>query len=182
MSSTEQTKASSLDRPRPRLLVNRTLNALFGVAYDREDLESRPSVGQLWATYLKRRRAVGNRRDTPISKMFGALRELVRLAELASQSGLLQGIHFGSDLNAAAFGVPYAAPPMGELRWKPPRRAPRWTGTRKAINFGSSCPQLPAPWWSRSQQDRRGANPDVFATRKRGAHRMRFSMTANCPE
>src|SRR5712664_1542979 len=29
----------------------KTLNALFGVAYDRELLESRPSVGQLWATY-----------------------------------------------------------------------------------------------------------------------------------
>ncbi len=64
------------------------------------------------------------------------------------QSGLVEGIHFGSEPNAAAFlGVPYAAPPTGELRWKPPQPTPKWTGTRKAINFGSPCPQLPARWF-----------------------------------
>lgn len=64
------------------------------------------------------------------------------------QSGLLAGIHFGSQPNAAAFlGVPYAAPPSGELRWKPPQLTPEWSGTRKAINFGSPCPQLPARWF-----------------------------------
>ena len=36
----------------------RTLNALFGVAYDRERLKSRPSVGQLLGNQLKRRKAV----------------------------------------------------------------------------------------------------------------------------
>ncbi len=64
------------------------------------------------------------------------------------QSGLLEGIHFGSNPNDAAFlGVPYAAPPIGELRWKPAQPAPKWSGTRKADNFGSPCPQLPAPWF-----------------------------------
>ncbi len=64
------------------------------------------------------------------------------------QSGLLAGIHFSSEPNAAAFlGVPYAAPPTGELRWRPPQLTPKWTGTRKAINFGSPCPQLPARWF-----------------------------------
>jgi para-nitrobenzyl esterase len=62
--------------------------------------------------------------------------------------GLLEGSHFGSGLNGAAFlGVPYAAPPSGELRWKPPQPAPRWSGTRKADNYGSPCPQLPAQWF-----------------------------------
>jgi hypothetical protein len=72
------------------------------------------------------------------SVLRSARRVLVRLKDrlaVCVQGGLLQGIHFGSDPNAAAFGVPYAAPPMGELRWKPLRRAPRWAGTRKAINF-----------------------------------------------
>ncbi len=64
------------------------------------------------------------------------------------QSGLLEGIHFGSNPNDAAFlGVPYAAPPIGELRWKPPQPAPKWSATREAGKFGSPCPQLPARWF-----------------------------------
>jgi para-nitrobenzyl esterase len=63
------------------------------------------------------------------------------------QSGLLEGIHFDSNPNDAAFlGVPYAAPPIGELRWKAPQPAPKWRGVRKAGDFGSPCSQLPAPW------------------------------------
>jgi para-nitrobenzyl esterase len=46
----------------------------------------------------------------------------------------------------AFLGVPYAAPPVGDLRWRPPRPVAQWTGTRKAIAFGASCPQLPARW------------------------------------
>ena len=64
------------------------------------------------------------------------------------QSGLLEGIHFGSNPDDAAFlGIPYAAPPTGERRWKPPQPAPKWSGTRKADNFGAPCPQLPARWF-----------------------------------
>jgi para-nitrobenzyl esterase len=64
------------------------------------------------------------------------------------KSGLLQGTHFGSNRSGAAFlGVQYAAPPIGELRWKPPQPTPRWSGTRKALNYGSPCPQLPARWF-----------------------------------
>lgn len=44
-------------------------------------------------------------------------------------------------------GVPYAAPPIGELRWKPSQPVPKWSGTRNADNFGSPCPQLPAAWF-----------------------------------
>jgi para-nitrobenzyl esterase len=63
------------------------------------------------------------------------------------QSGVLQGIRFGSEPNAAAFlGIPYASPPTGELRWKPPLPAAPWAGTRQAITFGSPCAQLSAPW------------------------------------
>jgi para-nitrobenzyl esterase len=71
------------------------------------------------------------------------LRPIVKI-----QSGSLEGTHFGSDPNSAAFlGVPYAAPPFGALRWKPPVPVQSWRGSRDATQFGSPCPQLPAPWF-----------------------------------
>lgn len=38
-------------------------------------------------------------------------------------------------------GIPYAAPPVGALRWKPPQAAARWTGVRNATQLGHNCMQ-----------------------------------------
>jgi para-nitrobenzyl esterase len=38
-------------------------------------------------------------------------------------------------------GIPYALPPVGEARWKPPVPTPRWTEIRKATEFGPACYQ-----------------------------------------
>jgi len=38
-------------------------------------------------------------------------------------------------------GIPFAAPPVGELRWKPPQPAQPWGGVRDCTNFGAICPQ-----------------------------------------
>lgn len=40
-------------------------------------------------------------------------------------------------------GVPFAAPPVGELRWQPPQPVKDWKGTRKADQFGPRCMQRP---------------------------------------
>jgi para-nitrobenzyl esterase len=46
-------------------------------------------------------------------------------------------------------GIPYAAPPMGDLRWKPPQPAASWSGVRECTVLGTQAPQapglLPAP-------------------------------------
>ena len=38
-------------------------------------------------------------------------------------------------------GIPYAAPPVGDLRWKPPQPVAPWTGIRECTAFGKSAPQ-----------------------------------------
>ncbi|HEX4423981.1 MAG TPA: carboxylesterase/lipase family protein [Terriglobales bacterium] len=40
-------------------------------------------------------------------------------------------------------GIPYAAPPVGDLRWKPPVAPAKWMGVRKATEFGHGCVQAP---------------------------------------
>jgi para-nitrobenzyl esterase len=40
-------------------------------------------------------------------------------------------------------GIPYAAPPTGELRWKPPQPVKPWTGVRVAKAFPINCAQMP---------------------------------------
>jgi para-nitrobenzyl esterase len=39
-------------------------------------------------------------------------------------------------------GIPFASPPVGNLRWRPPEPVKRWSGTRAATHFGNSCPQV----------------------------------------
>jgi para-nitrobenzyl esterase len=62
------------------------------------------------------------------------------------KAGVLQGTYFGAENEVAFLGVPYAAPPVGELRWKPPEPVRSWVGTRQANQFGPPAPQLPAAW------------------------------------
>jgi para-nitrobenzyl esterase len=58
-------------------------------------------------------------------------------------TGILEGIiEPGSGVRSFK-GIPFAAPPVGDLRWRPPQPAAPWTGVRPAVQFGSRAMQLP---------------------------------------
>ena len=56
-----------------------------------------------------------------------------------TSQGQVEGAHVGG-FNVFK-GIPYAAPPVGALRWKPPQTPASWTGVREAKVFGASCVQ-----------------------------------------
>jgi para-nitrobenzyl esterase len=60
-------------------------------------------------------------------------------------TGMLEGIA-GTDPSVRVFrGVPFATPPVGDLRWKAPQPVRAWTGVRKADTWGTRCMQ--GPMW-----------------------------------
>src|SRR5260370_2988793 len=61
--------------------------------------------------------------------------------EQLTADGVLKGV-LSSDGKVRTFkGVPYAMPPVGALRWKPPQPVASWTGVRRATEFGNRCVQ-----------------------------------------
>lgn len=62
---------------------------------------------------------------------------------VAIEQGKLTGVR-RDDLNIFK-AIPYAAPPVGELRWKPPQAPDAWEGVRDATAFGPSCVQPTLP-------------------------------------
>jgi para-nitrobenzyl esterase len=50
-------------------------------------------------------------------------------------------------------GIPYAAPPVGALRWQPPQPAARWSGVRDATQFAPHCPQPATPFGQASMSE-----------------------------
>lgn len=54
-------------------------------------------------------------------------------------AGKLRGYRDG--LVSVFKGIPYAQPPVADLRWKPPQALPKWRGAREATNFGPACIQ-----------------------------------------
>ena len=61
------------------------------------------------------------------------------------QQGLVSGMA-GKNPDVTVYrGIPYAAPPVGDLRWKAPQPPVSWKDTREAKQFGNSCPQTSYP-------------------------------------
>ncbi len=59
--------------------------------------------------------------------------------EVKTKAGVLRGL---TEDNISVFkGIPFAAPPVGEFRWRPPQPVKPWEGVRDAGKFGSNCAQ-----------------------------------------
>ena len=81
--------------------------------------------------------------------VFAGAAALLTMASVAAQAqeapkaqtsdGAIQGF---TRSNVAEFlGIPYAAPPVGDLRWRPPTPPTKWNDTLLTINFGNTCVQ-----------------------------------------
>ncbi len=70
--------------------------------------------------------------------MTGGMKPIVR-----TKSGEVEGMY--EDGIFVFKGIPYAAPPVGGLRWIPPQPVEPWDGVRPAKEFGNIAPQNPLP-------------------------------------
>jgi para-nitrobenzyl esterase len=94
----------------------------------------------------------------------GHTRPVVGTAE-----GPVRGVTAGS--TAQFLGIPYAAPPVGPLRWQPPQPAARHHGVLDAGAFGPHCPQNPSPYGSATNTSENCLSLNVFAPQQRDPHR-----------
>lgn len=87
----------------------------------------------------------------PIFALLASAAPLLALDQpVKTQGGLISGVP-GRDGSVLVFkGVPYAAPPVGDLRWKAPQPPGAWEGVRQADRFSAACIQnivhVRPPW------------------------------------
>ena len=73
-----------------------------------------------------------------------------------TQAGLVQGTL--QDGVAVYRGIPFAATPVGNLRWRAPQPAVAWTGVRSADKFAPACMQVPIVNKDLGMESRRSDN------------------------
>ena len=99
----------------------------------------------------------------PILSSLGLLAAPLRAPAPRAQvdSGIVEGSYFDARTNDAVFkGIPFAAPPVGALRWKPPAPVTPWRGVREAKEFAPICPQrLYSPEFYAGLATRLGGHP-----------------------
>ena len=70
-------------------------------------------------------------------------KSLTKDGTIRLESGLISGILLDSAIQLKAYkGIPYAKPPVRELRWQPPQLVEKWEGVLTCDQNGASCPQI----------------------------------------
>ena len=78
---------------------------------------------------------------TAVAVVLSGVGSLGAQVQVRTEAGLVAGTK-STDGKVVIFkGIPFAAPPVGELRWKEPQPVSPWKGVRKATEFGARCMQ-----------------------------------------
>ena len=86
-----------------------------------------------------------------------------------TEAGLVNGMEGHNPAIRVYKGIPFAAPPVGDLRWRAPQPAAPWQGVRKADAFGNSCMQenfAPGPVAADVAAGKSPFSPEFYAWRQ----------------
>ena len=128
------------------------VQSVTALIYEGPALASRDQQGAAHNSHSRRYCGRGRyRRQRPRVSRKVIMKCIVLLAVIllgaAAPSAVNVTIHDGALRGSVAagivsfLGIPYAAPPVGELRWRPPVAPAAWSGIRDATTFGSYCAQ-----------------------------------------
>jgi len=81
----------------------------------------------------------------------GGIHPKVKKIVAVTDTGPVVGLR--TDTMNKFLGIPYAAPPVGDLRWTPPQRVARWHKLRDATEFANHCPQFTTPFGLESSEE-----------------------------
>jgi para-nitrobenzyl esterase len=109
--------------------------------------ERRPVATDGGATMTKGREMRKTMLTAALAAALTATTATAQAPRVTIDTGTLTGARAGDTL--VFKGIPYAEPPVGERRWRPPAPPAAWQGARDATRFGAACPQGPEhkePW------------------------------------
>ncbi len=98
-----------------------------------------------------------------VALLFGPTAASAQSPRVTIDSGEIEGV--SNDGLHVFKGIPYAAPPIGELRWRAPQPVAKWSGVRKAMDYGHDAPQKLS-----GDQDEDCLFLNVWAPESRGAN------------
>lgn len=88
---------------------------------------------------------------------------------VSTTSGTFQGALPDGNGITSFKGIPYAAPPTGQLRWRPPQPAKLASGVRQALQFGNDCISSPGPLQNSPNQSEDCLTLNVWTPRLSGS-------------
>lgn len=92
---------------------------------------------------MESRHSSGRAGSTLLALAFALAGGSAAAAQVKTDAGLVEGTASADAAVRAFRGIPYAAPPVGDLRWKAPQPVRPWKGVRKAAEFGPRPMQKP---------------------------------------